>query len=366
MNRIVDLISHLETLAPLSLQESYDNAGLIVGDPQTEMSGVLVTLDSTEAVLDEAINLGCNLVVAHHPIVFGGLKKLNGKNYVERTVIKAIKNNIAIYASHTNLDNVANGVNHKICEKLGLKNVKILAPKSDLLKKLVTFIPIQHLEQVQQALFDAGAGRIGNYDECGFGADGSGTFRANQEARPFVGKAGERHTEKEVRFETIFPLWLQENVIGALRKSHPYEEVAYDIYSLDNAFEKSGSGMLGELDNPMPPDDFLAFLKQKMELKIIRYTTFDGPISRVAVCGGAGSFLLKNALASGAQAFVTADFKYHEFFDADKRLMIADIGHYESEKFTKELLADRITEKFSTFAVHLSKISTNPVHYYYE
>jgi dinuclear metal center YbgI/SA1388 family protein len=362
---IKDITNLLETLAPLSLQENYDNAGLLTGNPDQAVSKILVTLDATEAVIDEAIAKKCELVIAHHPIIFGGLKKLNGKNYVERTVIKAIKHDIAIYAIHTNLDNVHHGVNHKIAEKIGLKKLQILSPVGGKLKKLVTFVPDAHLEPVQKSLFEAGCGTIGNYDECSFSTSGTGTFRGNESSNPFVGKKGEQHKEAETRLETIFPAHLQQAIVKALTKAHPYEEVAYDIYSLDNKHTNIGSGMIGELERPLSKEAFLMHLKTSMQLNCIRYTQTTGnQISKIAVCGGAGSFLLKNALAAGADAFVTADFKYHEFFDAENRLMIADIGHYESEIFTKELLKDVIQEKFPTFAVLLSEINTNPINYF--
>ena len=363
--KIKELTNYLETIAPSSLQETYDNAGLIVGNVDTEISGVLVSLDCTEEVVDEAISNNCNLIVAHHPIVFGGLKKINGKNYVERTVIKAIKNDIAIYAIHTNLDNVYEGVNKRIADKLGLLRTHILAPKPNLLKKLVTFVPVEYAEKVKQAIFDAGAGNIGNYSECSFVTSGLGSFKASSDAKPFVGEKNKQHQEQEIRLETIFPDFLQTQILAALIKVHPYEEVAYDIYAIENFYEKTGSGLIGELEMEMSPEEFLKHLKNCMDLELIRFTSLSKNIKRVAVCGGAGSFLLKNAIWQGADAFVTADFKYHEFFDAEKKLMIADIGHYESEKFTKELLSELILKKFHTFAVLLSKTNTNPVNYYY-
>jgi dinuclear metal center YbgI/SA1388 family protein len=363
--KIKEFTIYLETIAPSSLQESYDNAGLIVGDADADIAGVLVSLDCTEEIVDEAIDNNCNLIVAHHPIVFGGLKKINGKNYVERTVIKAIKNDIAIYAIHTNLDNVYEGVNKRIADKLGLLRIHILAPKPNLLKKLVTFVPVEFAEKVKQAIFEAGAGHIGNYSECSFVAAGVGSFKASNDAKPFVGEIDKQHQEQELRLETVFPAFLQTQIIAALIKVHPYEEVAYDIYPLENFYEKTGSGLVGELEMEMSQDDFLKHLKNSMDLELIRFTPISKKIKRVAVCGGAGSFLLKNAIVQGADAFVTADFKYHEFFDAEKKLMIADIGHYESEKFTKELLSELILKKFHTFAVLLSKTNTNPVNYYY-
>ena len=364
MVKIKDVTSYLESIAPLSLQESYDNAGLIVGDPNAEVSGVLVCLDSVEESIDEAIKHGANLIVAHHPIVFRGLKKFNGKNYVERTVIKAIKNDIAIYAIHTNLDNVPNGVNSIIAKKLGLKNIKVLVPSNEGLKKLVTFIPEAHVEKVRMAMLDAGAGKIGNYSHCSFSSTGNGTFKANEGANPFVGKIGEIHNEKESRVEVVFPNHIQANVLSALKSTHPYEEVAYDIYSLDNTNPEIGAGAIGELENPVPSKKFLQEIKDTMKAGVVRFTDIHKKeIKTVAICGGSGSFLLSAAKRAKADLFLTSDFKYHEFFDAENQIIIADIGHYESEQYTKELLADFLTQKFSTFAVRISEINTNPVNY---
>jgi len=365
MPTLKDITNFLESFAPLSLQESYDNAGLITGDANTEIKTVLITLDVTEKVVDEAIQKNAQLIVAHHPIVFSGLKKFTGKNYVERTIIKAIKNDIAIYASHTNLDSVEGGVNQKICEKLGLQNCRILQPASGQLKKLVTFIPVEHLNPVREAVFRAGAGNIGNYDSCGFTAEGAGSFRGNENANPFVGKKGEIHSEKEVRFETIFPGYLQGKIIDALLKSHPYEEVAYDIYPLDNQFFKTGMGMIGKVATPVAETEFLKQLKSIFNTGVIKHTALKGKsVEKVAVCGGAGSFLLNAAIAAGADFFVSADFKYHQFFDAENKIVIADIGHFESEQFTKELFYELLMKNFPKFAVHLSEVNTNPVFYF--
>jgi len=362
---IKDVTDYLETLAPPTLQEDYDNAGLIVGDSSDEVKGILISLDCLEEVIDEAINLKCNLVISHHPIVFSGIKKLNGKNYVERTVIKAIRNNISIYAIHTNLDNVYEGVNKKICEKLGLKNLKILSPKKNVLRKLVTFCPHDHTETVRASLFSAGAGKIGNYDECSFNVRGAGTFRAGEEAKPFVGEIGKQHLESETRIEIIFPVHLEPQIITALLKSHPYEEVAYDIYSLENRNNYVGSGMLGELKEDISEGDFLRLVKATMKTGTIRHSRLLGKkVRKVAVCGGAGSFLLGEAIRANADFFITADYKYHQFFDADGKIVISDIGHYESEQFTSELLKELLVRNFSTFAVRLTELVTNPVYYY--
>ncbi|MCU0432746.1 MAG: Nif3-like dinuclear metal center hexameric protein [Bacteroidia bacterium] len=362
--KLAHLLDYLESIAPPAFQESYDNSRLLTGHPGMEITAALCTLDCTEAVVDEAIATDCNLIVAHHPIIFGGLKQLTGRNYVERTIIKAIKHDIAIYAIHTNLDNVHTGVNARIAERLGLTNTRILQPKAGLLAKLVTFCPTAQAPALRQALFAAGAGQIGNYDSCSFSTPGQGTFRGNEASTPFVGEKGQLHTEAEERIEVVYPRHLAGRIIKALLAAHPYEEVAYDQIPLDNAWAQTGSGMVGELPQAMPPQAFLAHLKTTMQATVIRFTPVEKPIKRVAVCGGAGSFLLGAAKASGADAYVTADYKYHEFFDAENQLMIADIGHYESEQFTKQLLADRITEKFTTFAVRLSGVNTNPISYY--
>ncbi len=365
MVQIKEIAEYLETIAPLALQESYDNAGLIVGDASAEVSSALVTLDVTEEVVDEAIAKKAGIIIAHHPVIFSGLKKLTGKNYVERTVIKAIKNNIAIYAAHTNLDAITGGVNSKICEKLGLLNCRILQPARGNLKKLVTFIPHEAAGKVREAVFAAGAGHIGNYDSCGYNLEGTGSFRGSESSNPYVGKKGEVHYEKEIRFETIFPGWKQEKIIRALISSHPYEEVAYDIYSLDNSYEKAGMGMIGELKEPMTETDFLALLKDKLQTGCIRHTALQNkPVSKVAVCGGSGSFLISDAIAAKADFFVTADVKYHQFFDAENKIVIADTGHYESEQFTKELFHELLTKKFTNFAIRFSEVNTNPIFYY--
>ncbi len=364
MTLVKDITQYLEKIAPLSYQESYDNAGLIVGNPHMTVTGVLVTLDSTEAVVEEAIAKGCNLIVAHHPIVFKGLKKLNGHNYVERTVIKAIKHDIAIYAIHTNLDHVVGGVNGMIAERLGLQNVRILAPKSDTLLKLVSFVPEEATQKVLDALYEAGVGAIGNYDHCSFRVNGTGTFRPNDVAQPYIGSAQTDESVTENRIEVLFPAHLESKVLNTLKKAHPYEEVAFYISALRNQHQEVGAGAVGELSNAMTGDAFLTHLKDTMGLQMIRHTAFvSDSIQKVAVCGGAGGFLLGDAIGANADVFVTADYKYHEFFDADGRILICDIGHYESEVYTKELLQRYLSKKFVNFATILSETNTNPVFY---
>lgn len=362
--KVKEIISFIEGIAPPALQESYDNAGLLVGNYQSECTGALLCLDITEAVLAEALELGCNLIIAHHPIIFGGLKKLTGRNYVERVVIMAIKNDLCLFAAHTNLDNVRAGVNGKIAEKLALEHNRILSPKKNLCK-LYTFCPSDFAKKVRNAMFSAGAGRISDYAECSFNLEGYGTFKPSENSDPFVGEKGQQHHEPETKIEVIFPDYLKGKIVGALKDAHPYEEVAYDIIRLENSSIMEGSGMIGELPVEMEEKQFLDFLKERMRASVVRHSPLLGKkIEKVAVCGGVGSFLLPQAIANGADVFVTADYKYHEFFDADGQILIADIGHYESEQYTIELFAELLREKFANFALFLTKVNTNPINYH--
>ena len=363
--KIQEIASFLELVAPPSLQESYDNAGLLTGNNQWDCTGIICTLDATEAVVLEAIEKKCNLIVAHHPIIFGGLKKITGKNYVEQTIITALKNDIAIYAIHTNLDNVLHGVNAAIADKLGLVNRKILQPKNETLKKLFTFVPVEFAENVRSAIFNAGGGHISNYSECSFNMAGQGTFKPGEGTNPFTGKRGIRHTEDEIKMEMIFPAWQEKVMLAALFNAHPYEEMAYDIIALANENRGVGSGLVGELPEAISEIAFLGLLKEKFTLSVIRHTPLlKKPVKKIALCGGAGSFLIGDATASGADFYITGDIKYHEFFDANGTLVVADIGHYESEQFTIDLLFDILSQKFPTFAVLKTGVITNPVHYF--
>ncbi|WP_346239039.1 Nif3-like dinuclear metal center hexameric protein [Niabella insulamsoli] len=365
MMSIKTVTDFLETIAPRALQESYDNAGLLTGNPDWPCQAILCCLDVTEEVVAEAVEKKCNLIVAHHPIIFSGLKKLTGGGYVERTIIKAIKNDIAIYAIHTNLDHVLHGVNGKIAAMLGLENISILAPKPQQLCKLYFYVPEAHEAAVTDAVFAAGAGNIGNYSECSFKTSGTGSFKPNMEANPFNGTKGERHEDKEVKVEMLFPAYLQHQVLSALKSSHPYEEVAYEIIGLNNLHQEIGAGITGEWKDAIPEISFLQKLKDVFGLSMLKHTRTTGkPIKKVSICGGAGIFLLKNALASKSDAYITSDIKYHEFFDADGQILLADIGHYESEQFTIELLSNLLEEKFPTFAVLKTGINTNPVQYF--
>lgn len=364
MTKIKEVASFLDGIAPKSLQESYDNAGLIVGDFEAEVSGILVCLDSVEETIAEAVRVGANLIVAHHPIVFKGLKRFNGSSYVERTIIKAIQNNMAIYATHTNLDSVENGVSWKIAEKLGVKNVRVLSPKKGRLLKLETFVPDADAAAVMDAVFKAGAGAVENYSECSFSTKGEGTFLGNKKANPKVGMVGKRHTECETKIECVFTVDDKSAIVSALKKAHPYETVAYYLFNLENTHPTQGLGVVGELAEEEEVMKFLGKIKKEMHAGVVRYTHPVKPkVKRIAICGGSGSFLLSAAKKAGADLFLTSDFKYHEFFDAENELVIADIGHYEGEQYTSELLYDLLTQKFSTFAVRISAINTNPVNY---
>lgn len=354
----------IEEVAPLSLQEDYDNAGLLLGNSSMEVSGVLISLDITEPVIDEAIQKGCNLIISHHPLIFKGLKKITGQNYIQRCVIKAIKNDIAIYAAHTNIDNVLCGVNGKIADKIGLINRSILQPKPELLLKLVTFVPADYARIVRDALFDAGAGHIGEYENCSFNAEGIGTFRGGENAHPFVGKLHELHFEPETRVEVILPNYLKTKVINALIEAHPYEEPAFDLIRLVNTWDIVGAGIVGELEQEMSEMDFLFYLKNTFAINTLRYTQFPCKnVKKIAVCGGAGSEFLQDAIDEKADVFISGDFKYHDFFNSDNKILIVDIGHYESEQFTKDIFYKIITKKFPNFAVRISDVNTNPIKY---
>ncbi|GAA4727964.1 Nif3-like dinuclear metal center hexameric protein [Flavisolibacter ginsenosidimutans] len=363
--KIGEILSVIESFAAPELQEDYDNAGLITGNRDWMCKGVLCTLDVTPAVVKEALQVNCNLIIAHHPIVFRGIKRVDTGDSIGQVLVEAIKADVAIYAAHTNLDNVVLGVNNTIAGKLGLKNMSVLQPKSKMLRRLITFAPTDKAEAVRQAVFAAGAGHIGKYSECSFNSQGIGTFKAGAGADPYVGEVGEQHQEKETKIEIVYPFFLERQVVKALVAAHPYEEVAYDIFTMENVHYGIGAGIIGELEHETSEKNFLRLLKNRFDLAVIRHTALrNKPVKKVAVCGGAGSFLIKKALGSGADVYVSSDIKYHEFFDAEGRMVIADIGHYESEQFTVDLLQSLLAEKFPTFAVLKTSVNTNPVRYF--
>jgi dinuclear metal center YbgI/SA1388 family protein len=369
--KIKEILSLLEEIAPLSYAEDFDNVGLLVGNQELESTGVLVCHDALETVVEEAITKNCNLIVCFHPILFSGIKKITGKNYVEKAVIKAIKNDIAIYAVHTALDNHQNGVNKIFCNALGLKNTKILIEKQNFIRKLVTYTIPENANQVRHALFEAGAGSIGNYENCSFNSEGTGTYKGNENSNPVIGTAGELTETTEIKIEVTFEKHLESKILKALFQNHVYEEVAYEIYDLQNSHQNIGMGMIGELDNAMDEKDFLEFVKEKIDAKGIRHSAFlNQKIKKVAVLGGAGSFAIKNAISAGADVFLTADLKYHQFYEAENKILLADVGHFESERYTKNYIFDFLIEKMTNFAnnlkitkIILSEENTNPVKY---
>ena len=362
--KIKEILSVLEEMAPLAYAEDFDNVGLLVGDANNEATGVLVCHDALEEVIDEAIEKKCNLVVCFHPILFSGIKKITGKSYVERSILKAIKNDIAIYAVHTALDNHQQGVNKIFCDALGLINTKILVPKKDFIEKLVTYTVPENADKVRNAMLAAGAGTIGNYDNCSFNSEGFSTYQGNENSNPSIGNKGELTKTNEIKIEVIFEKHLQSKILSALFSNHIYEEVAYEVYTLQNSHQQIGLGMIGELPSEMNEIDFLKMVKEKMDCGGVRHTDFlNKPIKKVAVLGGSGAFAIKNAIQSGADAYLTADLKYHNFYEAENKILLADIGHFESERYIKNYIVDYLTKKIPNFAFVLSQINTNPVKY---
>ena len=363
--KLSEIISVIESFAPLAYQENYDNSGLILGDSSMKINKALITIDVTEEVVDEAIDVGANLIISHHPVIFNAIKKITGNSCSERIIIKAIKKNLALYSAHTNIDNIREGVNLKICQKLGLSKTVILHPVQGELRKIVTFVPLSHADNVRTALFNSGAGHIGNYEQCSYNLEGFGTFKGSENTNPYAGERGKLHFEKEVRIESVFPKVIQTRVISALLDVHPYEEVAYDIYPLENDYYKAGQGMIGELDKAIDEPTFLREIKSIFNSKVIRHSRLRNKnIKKVAVCGGSGSHLIKYAIDAGADIFITGDIKYHQFFDASDNIIIADVGHYESEQFTKEIFYDLLMKNLPKFALHLSALNSNPINYY--
>ena len=362
MVKIKDIANALEMFAPLPLQDGFDNAGLQIGLTEAEVAGVLLCLDVTEAVVDEAVALGCNLIVSHHPLIFSPLKRITGSNYVERCVIKALANGIAIYSAHTNIDNAPGGVNYRIAEKLGLQNVRILVPKEDVLLKLAVYVPVLAADAVRNALFEAGCGNIGNYDSCSYNVEGFGTFKANEGCNPFCGEVGQLHREEEVRIETVLPAYLKNKVVAALLKAHPYEEPAYDIYPLKNSWGSVGSGVIGELPAECDELELLQCVKEKFAVGCVRHTPLLGKaVKRVALCGGAGGSFAGAAMAAGADVYITGEARYHDLFSYTGKMLVAVIGHYESEQYTMDIFKEIILGACPGIRVVTTTVNTNPL-----
>lgn len=362
--KVSEITSFLEQFAPLELQESYDNSGLLIGNANQHASKALITLDVTAEVVEEALSNKCNLIIAHHPLIFNSLKKINTHTGVGLMIAKLIKEDMALYAVHTNLDNVMRGVNAKLAQTLGLHKLQILAPKSGTLNKLAVFCPTEYAATVQQAMFEAGAGNIGNYTSCSFNSMGYGTFKAQEGANPFVGDIDKLHKEEELKIEVVVPSYHLHQVVAAMLKVHPYEEVAYDVFALENLQSNIGSGMIGELETESDPENFLQLVKEHLNASHIRHSPLiKRKIKKVAICGGSGSFLIHNAYKANADVFITGDVKYHDFFEYAGEMTIVDAGHFETEQFTKELLYDRLNGKFPNFALQISKARTNPIYF---
>lgn len=362
--KIKEILQVIEHLAPVSLQESYDNSGVQIGNVNQEAKAALLCIDVTEAVLEEAIALDCNLIIAHHPLAFRPFKSLTGKNYIERCLMTACKHDIVVYAAHTNLDNAALGINYYLAEMLKLQHIRILSPQTDKLVKLVTFVPYSHADLVRNALFNAGAGNIGEYDSCSYNVNGHGTFRAGNKANPFCGEIGEFHTENEMRIEVVLPVFKQNDILQTLIAVHPYEEPAYDFYALLNTWQQAGSGIVGTLPEEMEERDFLYLLKDTYNLNMLQHSSFrHQPVRDVAICSGSGAFLISKAISYGADVFITGEAKYNDYYDVEDKILLATIGHYESEIFTKDVFYNVISKKYPTFALYMAGTDVNPVNY---
>ncbi|SEH57871.1 dinuclear metal center protein, YbgI/SA1388 family [Epilithonimonas hominis] len=363
--KIKEFINEFEQIIPVRQAEDFDNVGLLCGNPEREISGVLIAHDALEFIIDEAIEKNFNLILCFHPIIFSGLKSITGKNYVERAVLKALENKIAIYAIHTAFDNDYFGVNYKICEVLGLKNQQVLMPKKNQLKKLEVYVPTDSAEKLRNALFVAGAGNIGFYDECSFTIQGDGTFRPLEGSNPVTGTHNERENANEVLINVIFEDYKTNQILFAMKENHPYEEVAYQLITLENDNQYTGLGRCGNLEQEMDELDFLTFIKQKFNIDIIRHSSLNNKkIRTIGVLGGSGASGIKAAMSAKCDAYITGDVKYHDFFFAEGKMLICDIGHFESEQFVVQQLFEILSEKFTTFAIAKTTQKTNPVNYF--
>lgn len=361
--QVRDLTSVIENYAPLSLQESYDNAGLICGSLDNEVSSVLLCTDVTEAVIDEAIAGNFNLIISHHPLSIQPLKNLLPDNWIKRCLIRAIKNDLNIYAAHTNMDAVPKGVSGKIADKLELTKREILK-KEGKLYSLTFYTPLREAEKVRQAVLDTGAGHIGNYSHCSFNSTGTGTFLSGKDSHPFCGEPSSLHHEEEIKTEITVPDYLLASAVKRLKEVHPYEEPVWNSVCIDNTNPLTGFGIIGELEQAVDTREFLERIKTIFHCGMIRHTALCKPqVKRIAVCGGSGAFLIRQAISAGADLYITGDIKYHDFFNTENRLILADIGHYESEQYTKEIFYELVTKKISKFAVQFSKVNTNPINY---
>lgn len=363
--KINQIVQILEEWAPTSYAEDFDNVGLLVGNKNRSCTAALITHDVSVAVVEEAIANNCNLIICFHPIIFKGLTAITGKNYVEKTVLKAIENKIAIYALHTALDNHEFGISYHLGQLLSLTKQRILIPQKNNLFHLTTYVPISDKEKLLTALHDAGAGSLGNYSHCSFSVAGEGRFLPHQNSTPAIGEKNAMTHVEEVQIGVIVPKHTQQKVLNALENAHPYETVAYELIAIENQHPNIGLGSIGELKSPLPINDFLKKVKSALNIPYIRHSESGKKnIKTVAVLGGSGSFCIDAAKRQGADALVTADLKYHDFFKAEKDLLLIDAGHYETEQFTKRLILEYLTKKIPNFAFTLSEENTNPVKYF--
>lgn len=362
--KISEITGAIEKYAPLWLQEEWDNAGLQVGDTDREATGAVLCVDATEAIVDEAIDRGVNLVISHHPLLFRGLKRITGRTATERIVAKALKHDIAIYSAHTNMDSAPGGVSWATGRRAGLTAMRTLVPQQGRLMKLAVFVPSAYSNAVSEALWNAGAGRMGNYDRCAYMTDGRGTYRPLPGADPAIGTVGQSHTEAETRIEVVFPTAISGRVVQAMLKAHPYEEPAFDLIPLANDITSAGLGVIGSLKTPMPASEYIAWVKQALGIGAIPYAgDARRMVHRVALCGGAGAEFIGNAIAAGADLYMCGDLKYHDFTTHADSIVLADIGHYESEQCTKEIFYDIIQKNFPNFATYYAEEDKNPISY---
>ena len=363
--KIKEITNILSEWAPLTYAEEFDNVGLLVGNENATCQQAMITHDVSEEVVEEAILNKCELIICFHPIIFSGLKSITGKNYVEKTVIKAIENKIAIYAIHTALDNHRYGISYQLGKTLGLVNQQILIPKTDTLLHLNTYVPGDHKETVLAALHAAGAGELGNYSETSFSVTGQGSYKGNELSQPAIGEKNKSTTTTEEKLSLIVPQHSKNKVIKALMDTHPYESIAYELTATLNSNPTLGMGSVGELPEVMPSMTFLTHMKKTLGVPFIRHSiSTKKEIKKVAVLGGSGSFCIDAAIRNGADALVTADLKYHDFFKVENDLLLVDAGHYETEHFTKKLIHEYLTKKMPNFAFTLSEVNTNPVKYF--
>jgi dinuclear metal center YbgI/SA1388 family protein len=368
MPTIRDIADALEQWAPPGSAQSYDNVGLQVGDASRSVERAVLALDCTPAVVEEAERQGAELIITHHPLLFQPLSAVTTDDYESAVALRLAEAGIALYSAHTNLDAAPGGVSFALAKRLGLTDVGFLDGFDETLYKLATFVPADHFDAVRSALADAGAGRIGDYEACAFAHEGTGFFRPGDAANPHIGTAGgDLESADEVKLEVEVARWDLGGVLGALQDAHPYEEVAYDVYPVQQKNSRAGLGAVGRLASPESLSDFLGRVADRLDAGSLRYAGPDeATVERVAVCGGAGSDFVGQALAAGADAYVTADVKYHEFFEAlgpdgVPQLAFIDAGHYETEALTEALLRDWLADRFNDVDWQRTGVRTSPM-----